>query len=97
MEKVLNNLGKIAFILTVLGVGSLVAVVLSGATYPDMLFRVLTPVGILCTFAALALYMIQWIRAVCKSYKRGEKSAAMILLILGIAVIIFSIFRIYTK
>lgn len=97
MEKILNNLGKIAFILTVLGVGSLVAVVLSGATYPDMLFRVLTPVGILCTFAALALYIIQWIRAVCKSYKRGEKSAAMILLILGIAVIVFSIFRIYTK
>lgn len=97
MEKILNNLGKIALALSVLAVGSLVAVVLSGATYPDMLFRVLTPVGILCTFAALALYMIQWIRAVCKSYKRGEKSAAMILLILGIAVIIFSIFRIYTK
>nr|WP_296154389.1 hypothetical protein [uncultured Peptoniphilus sp.] len=97
MEKILNNLGKIALVLSVLAVGSLVAVVLSGATYPDMLFRVLTPVGILCTFAALALYMIQWIRAVCKSYKRGEKSAAMILLILGIAVIIFSIFRIYTK
>lgn len=97
MEKILNNLGKIAFILTVLGVGSLVAVVLSGAIYPDMLFRVLTPVGILCTFVALALYIIQWIRAVYQSYKRGEKSAAMILLILGIAVIIFSIFRIYTK
>lgn len=97
MEKILNNLGKIALALSVLAVGSLVAVVLSGATYPDMLFRVLTPVGILCTFAALALYIIQWIRAVCKSYKRGEKSAAMILLILGIAVIIFSIFRIYTK
>lgn len=97
MEKILNNLGKIALVLSVLAVGSLVAVVLSGATYPDMLFRVLTPVGILCTFAALALYIIQWIRAVCKSYKRGEKSAAMILLILGIAVIVFSIFRIYTK
>lgn len=97
MEKILNNLGKIALALAVLGVGSLVAVVLSGAAYPDMLFCILTPVGLLCTFAALALYIIQWIRAVCKTYKRGEKTAAMILLILGIAVIIFSIFRIYTK
>lgn len=97
MEKILNNLGKIALIMAVLGVGSLVAVVLSGATYPDMLFQILTPVGILCTFGALALYIIQWIRTVCKTYKGGEKTAAMILLILGIAVIIFSIFRIYTK
>lgn len=97
MEKILNNLGKIALIMSVLGVGSLVAVVLSGATYPDMFFRVLTPVGLLCTFAALALYINQWIRTVYKTYKGGEKIEAMILLILGIAVIASSFFRIYGK
>lgn len=86
-----------ALALSVLAVGSLVILALSGATYPDMLFQILAPVGILCTFAALALYIMQWIRTVYKSYKRGEKTAAMILLILGIAVIVFSIFRIYGK
>lgn len=97
MEKILNNLGKIALAMSVLGVGSLTVLVLSGAAYPDTLFQILTPVGLLCTFGALALYIIQWIRTVYKTYKRGEKTAAMILLILGIVVIVFSIFRIYTK
>lgn len=97
MEKVLNNLGKIALALSVLGVGSLVILALNGAAYPSMLFQILAPVGIVCTFAALALYIIHWIRTIYKTYKGGEKTAAMIILILGVAVIIFSIFRIYTK
>lgn len=83
--------------MAVLGVGSLTVLVLSDAAYPDMLFQILTPVGLLCTFAALALYIIQWISTIYKLYKKGEKTEAAIIFIMGIAVILFSAYRIYKK
>lgn len=94
MKKILKNSGKIAVALSVIGVGSLVAVVLSGAAYPDMLFQILTPMGLLCTFAALALYIIQWISTIYKYYKKGEKSAASLLFVLGLLVLAFAFYRI---
>lgn len=97
MKKILKNSGKIAVALSVIGVGALVAVVRSGAHYPDLLFRILIPIGILCVAMAVVLYIMQWISTIYKHYKKGEKTQAAIIFIMGLAVILYSAFRIYRK
>lgn len=97
MKKILKNSGKIAVALSVIGVGSLVAVVRSGAHYPDLLFRILIPTGILCVAMAVVFYIMQWISTIYKHYKKGEKTQAAIIFIMGLAVILYSAFRIYRK
>lgn len=85
MEK---KLYKLAVLLCVLGFLALAVVLLSGTAYPEMLFRVLAPVGLLLIVAALVLYACAWILSIKKAVKSKDCLWLGLLILVGILVIV---------
>lgn len=61
---------------------------ISGAAYPDMLFQVLTPIGLLLIFISLGLYALDWVFSIKKEMKSKNYLHAALLLLIGIIFIL---------
>ena len=55
----------------------------SKTAYPDMLFQVLTPVGLLLIFASLGLYALDWVFSMKKEVKSKNYLYAALLFLVG--------------
>lgn len=83
-----TKLYKFAVLTSVLGLLSIAVVMISGTAYPDILFQVLTPVGLLLIFASLGLYALDWIFSMKKEVKSKNYLYAALLLLMGIIFVI---------
>lgn len=83
-----TKLYKFAVLTSALGLLSIAVVMLSGAAYPDMLFQVLTPVGLLLIFASLGLYALDWIFSIKREMKSKNYLCTILLLLVGIIFVI---------
>lgn len=83
-----TKLYKFAVLTSVLGLLSIAVVMISKTAYPDMLFQVLTPVGLLLLFASLGLYALDWVFSMKKEVKSKNYLCAALLLLVGIIFVI---------
>lgn len=78
-----TRLYKFAVLTSVLGLLSIAIVMISKTAYPDMLFQVLTPVGLLLIFASLGLYALDWVFSMKKEVKSKNYLYAALLFLVG--------------
>ena len=78
-----TSLYKFAVLTSVLGLLSIAIVMISKTAYPDMLFQVLTPVGLLLIFASLGLYALDWVFSMKKEVKSKNYLYAALLFLVG--------------
>lgn len=83
-----RKLYRLAILTSVLGLLSIAVVIISGTAYPDMLFQVLTPVGLLLIFVSLGLYAFDWIFSIKKEMKSKNYLYAALLLLVGIIFVV---------
>lgn len=83
-----RKLYKFAVLTCVLGLLSLAAVIFSGTSYPEMLFEVLAPIGLLLIFVSLGLYVCAWILSIKKAIKVKDYLWVGLLLLVGILVVV---------
>ena len=65
-----SRLFKSALLISVLGLTILLGVIISGAAYPELLFRVGAPIGMLCCFAGAFLIIIVYACEIFLCYQR---------------------------
>lgn len=77
-----TRLYKFAVLVSIMGLLSIAVVMISKTAYPDLLFQILTPIGLLLIFISLGLYALDWIFSIKKEVKsRNYLSAALFLFI----------------
>ena len=79
-----RKLYRLAVITSILGLLSVAVVIISEAAYPEMVFQVLAPAGLLLIFVALCLYVCAWILSMKKAIKSKNHLWAILLLLVGI-------------
>ena len=83
---------KIASYLALLGIILLLIVILSNSAYPSMVFRILTPLGMLFIFISISLLGISWLLKIKESIKRKDYISACIIITIGL-LFVFKAFR----
>lgn len=83
-----KKLYKFAALISILGLLCIAVVMISGTAYPDILFQVLAPIGLLLMFVSLGLYVLAWIFSIKKEMKSKNYLYAAILLLVGMIVIV---------
>lgn len=83
-----TKLYKFAVLTSVLGLLSIAVVMLLGRAYPDLLFQILTPIGLLLIFASLGLYALDWIFSMKQEAKSKNYLGAALLLLVGIMFVV---------
>lgn len=83
-----TKLYRFAVLTSVLGLLSIAVVMLSGTAYPDMLFQILTPIGLLLIFVSLGLYALDWVFSIKKEMKSKNYLYVAILLLVGIIFVV---------
>lgn len=71
-----------------LGLLSIAVVMISGTAYPDILFQMLPPIGLLLILALLGLYALDWTFSMKKEVKSKNYLGAALLLLVGIIFVI---------
>ena len=89
--KMERKLFRFAVIVSVLGLLSIAAVMISGTAYPDMMFQILAPIGLLLMFVSLPLYALAWVFSIKKEVKSKNYLYAALLLLVGIISIVQTI------
>lgn len=89
--KMERKLFRFAVIVSVLGLLSIAAVMISGTAYPDMMFQILAPIGLLLMFVSLPLYVLAWVFSIKKEMKSKNYLYATLLLLVGIISIVQTI------
>lgn len=84
---------RLALASAAVGLMILLAVVLSGSAYPQLLFRVGAPVGLVFVFAGILLLFISWLWEIRNGIKEKRYLWAALVAILGLIVIIRSLVR----
>lgn len=84
---------RLALASAAVGLMILLAVVLSGSAYPQLLFRVGAPVGLVFVFAGILLLFISWLWEIRSGIKEKRYLWAALVAILGLIVIIRSLVR----
>lgn len=79
-----RKLYRFAVLTSVLGLLSIAVVMISGTAYPDMVFQILTPIGLLLIFISLCLYALDWIFSIKKEMNAKNYLYAALLLLVGI-------------
>lgn len=69
---------------------------IADASYPDTLYEVLMPLGLLLVFLALPLFAISWILGVYRDFRAKNYSTAIITIIFGAAAVIWEVVRLLT-
>ena len=88
-----NLLYRIAILLAAVGLLLLLAVIGSGAAYPDLRFRIGAPLGLSLIFASLLLLFICWVWEIHDGIKGKQYLWAAVLAILGCIVIVRILIR----
>ena len=89
--KMERKLCRFAVIISALGLLSIAAVMISGTAYPDMMFQILSPIGLLLMFVSLPLYALAWVFSIKKEMKSKNYLYATLLLLVGIISIVQTI------
>ena len=88
-----SRLFKSALLISVLGLTILLGVIISGAAYPELLFRVGAPIGMLCCFAGAFLIIIVYACEIFCAIREKQFLWVTVLLILGGLWIIRTFYR----
>lgn len=83
-----RKLYRFAVLTAVLGLAALAGLMISQAAYPDMLFRVLEPAGLLLIFLSCGLFAADWITSMTKQVKSKNYLCAAVLLVVGIIFVV---------
>ena len=79
-----RKLYRLAVLTCVMGLLSIAVVIVSGTAYPEILFQVLAPIGLLLIFVSLVLYVFAWVLSVKKAIKSKDYLWVGLLLLVGI-------------
>ena len=66
---------------------------LSGASYPDLTFRILQPLFLILIFVSLALIIMAWISTIYSEVKNKNYLFAFIWFLAGIILIVFEFIK----
>ena len=88
-----QKLFKSAIITGVIGLIIIFSIILSNSAYPDMLFRILTPLGLLFVFVSIVLGFVSWLWYIMDTIRKKEYVMAIIIAVLGLLVIIKAVVR----
>ena len=80
-----------AVLLAFLGLLSLTVPILTKSAYPDMLFRILLPVGLLLVVISLGLFALDWLLRIKKELELKKYLSACILALLGILFVVLHV------
>ena len=89
-----RKLCRFAMLTGVVALAAFAAVILAGAAYPDMLFQVLAPAGLLLSFLSCILFAAAWITSIIKAVRSKRYPYAAALLAVGLVVIFRAALRI---
>ena len=89
-----NIIHKCALISAAIGLITIFVVLLSGAAYPDMLFRIGAPLGLAFVFASVILQFISWLWEIHNGVKSKQYLWTIIIVVLGLLVIVRMLLRI---
>lgn len=87
------TLFKIALVIGSLGLTILLGVIVSGAAYPELLFRIGAPIGLLLCFVGATLMIVVYAREICRGIREKQFLWVAVLLILGGFLLIRTLFR----
>lgn len=88
-----NLVRKLAVISALIGLAVIFAVMLSGAAYPDALFRIGAPVGLAFVAVSVVLLAVGWILEIRSGIKSRNYVAAIAAAALGLVVIALALAR----
>ena len=88
-----NLLYRIAILLAAIGLLLLLAVIWSGAAYPDPRFCVGAPLSLFLIFASLLLLLICWVWEIRDGIKGKQYLWAAVIAVLGCILIVRFLFR----
>lgn len=88
-----NLIRKLAVISAVIGLGVIFAVILSGAAYPDALFRIGAPLGLAFVAVSVVLLAVSWILEIRSGIKSKNYVGAIVIAALGLLVIALALVR----
>ena len=83
---------KMASCTGVIGLILIFTVILSNSAYPSMIFRILTPLGMLLVFISVALLSISFFLKMKESFKRKDYISIVIIIAIGL-LYIFKVIR----
>ncbi len=91
MLKKLILIGSVCGGLALLG---LALIFLSGASYPDLMFRILSPLSLLLAFAAIPFLAASWVLVILKELRAKSYLLAALWLLGGLLLILRQLWRI---
>lgn len=86
---------NIGLILGVFGLILLLLLILSGAAYPSLLFKVLAPIGIFLMLAGFITSFIGWILMTGEAIEKRSYSDIKVLFVTGIIIFLIPLLRIF--
>ena len=88
-----NIIHKCALIAAAIGLIIILVVILSGAAYPDMFFRIGAPVGLAFVFLSVILQFISWLWEIHSGIKSKQYLWTIAVVVLGLIVIVRTMLR----
>lgn len=85
---------KLALLSAAIGLLIVFVVILSGTAYPNMLFRIGAPLGLVLIFVSVLLQFIHWLWEIHDGIKGKQYLWAIIIAVLGCIVIVRVLMRI---
>ena len=89
-----NIIHKFAILTAGIGLIIIFAVILSGAAYPDMLFRIGAPLGLVFIFVSVLFQFISWLWEIHNGIKGKQYLWTITIAVFGLIVIVRAIIRI---
>lgn len=87
-----DRMSKLTVASGILGLVFLFGVMLSGAAYPSLVFRVGAPLGLLFVFLSVGLLGLRYLRDICEAVREKQWMLAvalvMMLLVVGVLMLI---------
>lgn len=88
-----NLVQKLAVLSAAVGLIVIFVVILSGAAYPDALFRIGAPLGLAFVAVSIVLFAISWILEIHNGIKSKNYVWAIVAAALGLLVIVLALVR----
>lgn len=87
-----DRLSKLTIASGILGLVLLFGVMLSGAVYPSLMFRIGAPLGLLFVFLSVGLLGLRYLRDICEAVREKQWMLAgalvIMLLVVGVLMLI---------
>lgn len=87
-----DRLSKLTVASGILGLVLLFGVILSGAAYPSLVFRIGAPLGLLFVFLSVGLLGLRYLRDICEAIREKQwmlvGALVMMLLVVGVLMLI---------